>query len=112
MIPTVKLVKTIVQQQSVKPKPSGCHIESMAIDAFENYQGDTDFKSMIIRFVRFAATAVKKPLTDSTGQSRHVDENLKGSNSVERQRVAGMFKSIRKRLNGCRSTEDLDKLFG
>ena len=112
VIPTVKLVKIIVQQQPVKPKPSGYHIESMAIDAFENYRGATDFKSMIIRFVKFATTAVAKPITDSTGQSRYVDGNLKGPNSAERQRVAGMFKSVRKRLNGCRSTKDLDKLFG
>ena len=113
VIPTIKLVKAMVGRfgQSKKAKPSGYHIESLAIEAFDDYHGETDFKSMVICFLRFSVNAVKNPIKDSTGQSRYVDEYLGRANSTERREVSAMFRNMRKRLNGCRSTEDLDRLF-
>ena len=114
VVPAIKLTKAMADQlvQRTEDKLSGYHIESLAIDAFEDYRGNTDSKSMVIHLAKFSAKAVLEPIKDSTGQSRYVDEYLGPPNSTKRKQAADTFKTMQKRLNGCKSTEDLDKLFG
>ena len=109
-----KLTKAMAEQlvRREEDKLSGFHIESLAINAFENYHGNTDFKSMVIRLTKFSAKAVLQPIRDPTRQSKYVDEYLGAPNSTKRQQAAATFKNIQQRINGCRSTEDLNKLFG
>jgi hypothetical protein len=44
------------------------------------------------------ATLVLKPMTDMTGQSRHVDDYLGPANSGERQKAAHLMNRIVKRM--------------
>ena len=58
--------------RSDRDKISGYHMESLAIEAFRNYQGPHDLKSTLRHFLDHSSRAVLKPITDPTGQSRHV----------------------------------------
>ena len=97
--------------RSDRDKITGYHMESLAIEAFRNYQGPTDLKSMVMHLTDYAATAVKQPIRDSTGQSRNVDDYMDGQGSVARQRAAANFKRMRDGIDNCRSEGDLDNLF-
>ena len=113
VIPAVKLVKALAHRviRSDRDKITGYHMESLAIEAFRNYQRSTDLKSMIMHLTNCAATAVKQPIRDSTGQSRYVDDYMGGQGSAARQRAAANFGRMRDRINNCKSKADLDNLF-
>ena len=114
VIPAIKLTKALVERQvqSKRDHISGYHIESLAIDAFRNYDGPYDRKSMVNHLTSYASKAVLKPINDSTGQSRNVDDYMGPEGSAERHRAAKNFTTIRHKLNTCRSQADLDNLFG
>ena len=113
VIPAVKLVKALAHRviRSDREKITGYHMESLAIEAFKNYRGPTDLKSMVMHLTDYAATAVKQPIRDSTGQSRNVDDYMDCQGSAARQRAAANFKRMRDGIDNCRSEGDLDNLF-
>ena len=113
VIPAIKLTKGLAARsiQREKDKISGYHLESLAIEAFNNYRGPHDLKSMVNHFLGFSAGAVLQPIKDSTGQSRLVDEYLGPPGSPGRKRAAAAFRKIQSSLNSCRSATDLDNLF-
>ena len=114
VIPIVKLAKGLAAHiiRSNRDQISGYHMESLAIEAFRNYQGRNDLKSMFRHFANFSSRAVKRPVTDPTGQSRHVDEYMGQQGSTRRQRASNSFRQMRKRLEACRTVEDIGNLFG
>ena len=113
VIPAVKLTKALVERQvrSKRDEISGYHIESLAIDAFRNYNGPYDNKSMVNHLTAYASEAVRKPIRDSTGQSRNVDDYMGPEGNRRRQRAVRTFTTIRTNLNSCKSDADLDNLF-
>lgn len=113
VVPTIKLVKALVNRfaQSKAAKPTGYHIESLAIEAFSNYSGPYDLSSMVKRFTSYAARVVHQPIRDSTGQSRYVDEYLGPQNSTLRERASNTFKKIQEALDNCETQRDVDDLF-
>lgn len=113
VIPTIKLTKALAHRliRSDRDKISGYHIESLAIDAFKNYRGDTDLKSMVSHLADYASGAVLQPIRDSTGQSRYVDDYMGHKDSAARQRAASSFGRMRDSLNQCKSQADLANLF-
>ena len=92
-------------------KISGYHMESLAIDAFENYEGFEDPKAMLMHLFTHAINAVMNPIEDSTGQSRHVDEYLGEPDSRPRRRVATYFGQMRAEVNRCETKAQFDELF-
>ena len=112
-IPTIKLTKGIVARltQSKRDRISGYHIESLAIEAFKNYRGPYELKRMMSHLADFSANAVRNPIRDSTGQSRHVDDYLGPARSAQRQRASDVFRRVKNSLSHCRTTDDLDNLF-
>ena len=114
VIPTIKLAKALADRviRNKREKISGYHMESLAIEAFPNYRGPHDLASMLSHFCTAAATAVLHPITDSTGQSRDVDEYLGQAGSRARRRAAGHFNTMARRFEACKSIGDLDNLFG
>lgn len=114
VIPTIKLAKALAVRviRNEQEQITGYHMESLAIEAFHNYQGPHDLASMLSHLCTTAATAVLRPITDSTGQSRFVDEYLGGPASGPRRRAAGHFKEMGRRFGACKSAGDLDDLFG
>ena len=94
VVPIVKLAKAMADCFISRPsrKISGYHMESLAIGAFEDYQGSLDPKSMLVHLLGHSMEAVKNPIVDSTGQSRNVDEYLGQAGSNLRK---GGFDSVR-----------------
>lgn len=113
VIPAVKLTKALAHRliRSDRDKITGYHIESLAVEAFKNYGGPTDLKSMVSRLTDYSSTAVQQPIRDSTGQSRHVDNYMGGQRSVARQKAAANFRKMRESINSCKSQTDIDNLF-
>ena len=113
VIPSIKLTKALAHRliRSNRDKITGYHVESLAIEAFKNYRGPTDLKSMIAHLADYSSKAVNQPIRDSTGQSRHVDDYMGQRGSAERQRAAAIFRRMRESINNCKSKEDIDNLF-
>ena len=113
VVPVIKLAKAMADCFVSRPsrKFSGYHMESLAIDAFKDYQGPLDPKAMLNRLFRHSTKAVMSPITDSTGQSRYVDEHLGPTDSAGRQRTSTYFGQMRGRVNSCGTRADFDNLF-
>ena len=113
VVPAVKLAKAmadcfITQEDR---KLSGYHIESLSIDAFEGYQGPLDPKAMLNRLLRHSAKAVMSPITDSTGQSRYVDEYLGPADSGPRKQASTYLGQMRGKINSCKTRAEFNALF-
>ena len=113
VIPAIKLAKALAHRliRSDRDRINGYHIESLAIDAFKNYRGVTDLKSMVSHLMDYSSRAAHQPIRDSTGQSRYVDDYMGPQGSAVRQRAAANFQRMRDSLNQCRSQTDIDNLF-
>ena len=113
VVPVIKLAKAMadcfIEQEDKKIK--GYHMESLAIDAFEDYRGPLDTRSMLNRLFRHSAKAVLSPIADSTGQSRCVDEYLGQTGSIERRRVSSCLGQMRRRVNACTTRKEFNALF-
>ena len=113
VLPTIKLAKAIADCYVRRPsrKIAGYHMEALAIEAFRNYGGDLDSKSMLVHLFSHSINAVMSPIADPTGQSGHVDETLGRRNSSSRQRVSTYFGQMRALVRSCSTKQDLDRLF-
>ena len=114
VVPVIKLAKALancyVKRES--RKISGYHMESLAVDAFRGYKDEKDTKSMLIHFLTYSIDAVMKPIADSTGQTRFVDEYLGDANSDQRKRTSTYFENMRGQVRKCNTTVKFNKLFG
>ena len=113
VVPIVKLAKAMADCFITRPgrKMSGYHMESLAIDAFKDYQGPLDPKTMLIHLLGHSIEAVKQPITDSTGQSRYVDEYLGTADSNLRKRASTYFGQMRSEVRRCKTKAEFNKLF-
>lgn len=112
-MPVIKLAKVmadccITHEDS---RISGYHMESLAIDAFADYQGPRDPKTMLTRLLRHAAKAVLSPIADSTGQSRYVDDDLGPADSLRRRRASSYFGQMRAKVRTCKTKAEFNALF-
>jgi hypothetical protein len=88
VVPAVKLAKSILASAPDSGRPSGYHLEALAIAAFKEYTGPRNPKAMLTRLFESAAQDVKRPIADLSGQSRHVDEYLGAADSKERRAMS------------------------
>ena len=114
VIPMIKLAKAMAAHmtRSDRDRISGYHMESLAIEAFRNYQGPTGHRSMLRHFLDHSSRAVLQPIMDPTGQSRHVDDYMGQVNSQQRQRAANSFKSMLQRFDSSETRRDIENSFG
>ncbi|PEP82114.1 CBASS oligonucleotide cyclase [Bacillus pseudomycoides] len=109
VVPLIKLMKNINAALPKQRQLSGYHLESLAIDAFKNPNNTPKtYKGMVEHFCRHAERAVLKPITDSTGQSVHVDTYLGNAKSPERQRASNTFKQLLKKMESANQSKSLD----
>jgi hypothetical protein len=106
VVPVVKLAKSIISSFPNKRQVSGYHTESLAIEIFKNYSGPQQTKAMLKHFFNEASSKVKTKITDSTGQSLHVDEYLGNNNSVNRQMVSDSLSQIHRKMNNADGKRD------
>ena len=113
VIPAIKLTKVLARRliRSDRDRITGYHIESLAIEAFKNYRGSTDLKSMVGHLLDYSSKAVHQPIKDSTGQSRYVDDYMGQQASDARQKASGNLQRMRARLNQIKSQADINNLF-
>ena len=113
VVQVVKLAKAMANCHISRPsrKFSGYHLESLAIRAFRNYQGPQDPKAMLNHFLSRSVTAVKSPISDTTGQSGYVDEYLGPANSRLRNRASTYFSQMRANVNSCTTRAKFNALF-
>ena len=113
VVPVIKLAKAMADCFITREsrKISGYHMESLAIEAFRDYTGPLDTKSMLIHLVGNSVEAVMSPITDSTGQSRYVDEYLGPARSRARQRASTYFGQMRGKIRSCNTRTEFDDLF-
>ncbi len=113
VVPVTKLAKAmadcfITQEDR---KISGYHMESLAIDAFKDYQGSLDPRAMLIHFLGHSIEAIKRPITDSTGQSRFVDEYLGPAESKLRKGASTRLGQMRGEVKRCKTKAEFNDLF-
>ncbi|MCG3212543.1 MAG: hypothetical protein FOGNACKC_06213 [Anaerolineae bacterium] len=109
VVPVIKLAKAINEGLPKPARLSGYHIESLAIEAFKNYDGRVTYREMLKHFWVEAQTRVLTPIKDNTGQSVHVDDYLGSANSITRQRASQAIKDLNRRINNADSTRSVDK---
>ena len=113
VVPVIKLAKAMADcfiTQKYR-KISGYHMESLAIDAFGNYQGPLDPKAMLNRLFSYSTKAVMCPMKETTGQSRYVDEYLGPADSVHSKRASTYFGQMRGKVNSSKTKVTFNALF-
>lgn len=98
MIPTIKLTKAVNATLPESQQLSGYHIESLAIDAFRNYEGTCTTSHMLPFLLDRISERVLRPIKDSTGQSINADEYLGRSRSDRRKRISHVYGRLAKRM--------------
>ena len=111
--PTIKLAKAIADCHIARKtrKITGYHMEALAIDAFRNYEGPQEPRSMLVHLFGYAMDAVMKPISDPTGQSRNVDEYLGRAQSKYRQGARTHFGQMRGKVRNCNTRAQFNVLF-
>jgi Second Messenger Oligonucleotide or Dinucleotide Synthetase domain len=113
VVPTVKIAKAILAEQlSENERPSGYHVEALALAAFENYEGPKTPSAMAKHLFESSASNVLKPVRDLTGQSQYVDDALGEANSAGRKRLARELGDIARKMSSVQSLKDWKDLFG
>ena len=113
VVPMIKLAKAIADCfiTDESRKIAGYHMESLAIEAFSDYEGILDPKAMLIHLFGHSIEAVMSPTTDSTGQSTNVDEYLGQADSMPRRRASTYFGQMRAKVRSCSTRAEFDELF-
>jgi len=109
LVPTIKLAKAVVATLPESQRLSGYHVESLAIEAFRNYQGPMTTGAMLPVFFDRARDLVKAPIRDRTGQSVHVDEYLGGVGSAQREAMSHILSRIGKRMRNASAHKSKDQ---
>jgi len=114
LVPCIKLAKAIIATFPEQRRLSGYHVESLAIQIFKGDSKPMTTKAMCLHFFDQAATHVKEPIKDSSGQSVHVDEYLGDANSLERRIAADGLGRVARRIrnaDGAKSVQAWKELF-
>jgi hypothetical protein len=107
LVPTIKLAKAIIGRLPDEHQLSGYHIESLAIAAFHDYTGSMTTAAMLPHFFERAKERVLKPMTDSSGQSVHVDDYMGETNSEMRTNASHILGRIAKRMANATASSSL-----
>lgn len=109
VVPVIKLAKSLLSNLPSKYQLSGYHVEALAVDAFSTYNGRCTLYDMTMHFLNYSTKRVLTPMSDVTGQSGIIDDNLGIARSITRQKLSGHIKNIAGRFLG--ATSDAKKLF-
>jgi hypothetical protein len=115
VVPTIKLFKGAQESLPEAAHLSGYHAESLAVQAFEGYEGRRVYKDMLVHLLRSAAEGVRTPIRDRTGQSIHVDDYMGAADSEARQRASSFIGRLARRLEIAdreRRNGEWEKIFG
>lgn len=113
VLPVIKLTKAMADclMTNKDYKISGYHMESLAVESFNDYNGPPDTRSMLIYFLRYSARAVLTPIPDPTGQTKYADQSLGKPNSRERNAASSRLGQMRSYVESCKTRDEFNKLF-
>lgn len=113
VVPVIKLAKAIADCFIKDPSErlSGYHMESLAVDAFTDYEGELDSRSMLVHFLGHSMTAVMSPIEDPTRQTRHADGYLGPAESKPRKRASTRFGQMRGKVEACNTWAEFEAIF-
>lgn len=112
LVPTIKLVKSIVADLPKQKQLSGYHIEALAVDAARNYSGPTAPRSFLLHVLDHSAKRVLRPIKDVTKQTRTVDAHLGEENSVARRNISQALEGVKRRLQTATSVGEWRDVLG
>jgi len=113
VIPSIKLAKAIIAEEiPEQTRPTGYHVEALALAAFRDYEGSRTPRAMVQHFFDEASSAVVKPIADVTGQSAEVDEYLGEAESPQRFAIARRFRQIARKMEQAESINEWRQLLG
>jgi hypothetical protein len=107
LVPVIKLAKSIISSFPEKRQLSGYHIEALAIQSFNSYQGEKKHRPMLKYFFSEAAKHILKPILDKTGQSVHVDSYLGVANSLERKMASDSLSTVARRMQNADGSREI-----
>lgn len=105
VVPTIKLAKSLISGMPAAQQLTGYHVEALAVEAFQGYDGRKTPVAMLRRLFEYAADRVRTPMSDPTGQSTHLDAYLGPAGSVERKLAADRMATVSRQLNSAASPE-------
>ena len=110
VIPAIKLAKAILANRLGDDRPSGYHVEALAIEAFRDYSGPRTSKAMVAHLFRSATERVLRPIRDISGQSRYVDGDLGERDSATRRALSRRLGSLARTMETTRSFDDWERM--
>ena len=113
VLPIIQLTKALADCSITNQdhKISGYHMESLAVNAFSDYNGPQDTRSMLIRFLRYSVRAVLTPIPDPTGQTTFADQSQGEANSHARKVASSHFGQMRSNVESCETRAQFNILF-
>lgn len=109
----IKLAKEVLANSVPEDRrPSGYHVEALALDLLPRYDGPRTPKEMLTYLFRAASDRVLTPLPDMTGQSTNVDGELGGAGSPERRRLSQRLGEIAETMEQAKTVGAWKGLFG
>ena len=105
LVPTIKLVKSIIGGFPKQKRLTGYHVESLAVEAVKGYRGEKTVKSLLLHVLKDASKRILQPISDVTGQSRVVDSYLGKKDSTKRRIAADAVASVSRKLNAATSVD-------
>jgi hypothetical protein len=112
LVPTIKLIKSLVGDLPAQQRLSGYHTEAVCLDAARSFRGPKTPRALLIHVLDHAAQRVRRPIRDVTGQSRNVDGYLGSANSARRRLVSQALASLGRRLEAATSINQWRAMFG
>lgn len=109
LVPVIKLAKVLLSNLQENRRPSGYHLENIAVKAFDNYQGKLTPREMIHHLFSMAPDIIRSPIVDKTGQSKHVDDYLGQKESLSRLMMADAVDRIGRRLRNAEGAHDIEQ---
>lgn len=98
LVPTIKLVKSMVSDLPPQKQLKGYHIETLAVDAARGYAGPRTPRALLLHMLEHSSQRVLRPIADVTGQSRVADGYLGPENSVQRRNISQTLAGVKRRL--------------
>lgn len=113
VVPAIKLAKAVIAAQLPEGRrPSGYHVEALAVASFADYVGPHTPKAMLTHFFAAAARGVLRPIKDISGQSHHLDERLGDPGSAARHTLANDLQRIANIMENSRTLNDWQAVIG
>ncbi len=106
--PVIKLTKEILANNGIKVK--GYHLENMAVDTFQSYDGAKTPKAMTSHLISHMKNGVLKRVGDPCGQSEYVDDYLGSNGSLQRRELSSKISNLENKINNATTEQDWKKI--